>query len=95
MRGGKARPKTGFCFHVQKRPMPECSGVFFCKEPHLEIRTKVCPGSRKSCSGSVSATSTDSRKMGSHGVSVADVSGSATSSPSSSVVQVGHLHNFR
>ena len=31
MRGGKVRPKTGFCFNVQKRPVPESSGASLVK----------------------------------------------------------------
>ena len=35
MRGGKARPNTGFCFNIQKGPVLEFSGASFGKETSL------------------------------------------------------------
>ena len=67
MRGGKARPKTGFHFNVQKRPMPESTGISLAKRPHLESRTEAHQGDRKYTAGCVSASYTDSRKKGRHG----------------------------
>ena len=94
MRGGKARQKAGFCFSVQKRPVPEFSGASLTR-PHLESRTEAHQGGRKSTGGSVSASSTDTRKKGHWGDSIPDVLPSTTSSSlSSSVVLVGTLPKF-
>ena len=67
-RGGKARPWTGFQFTVQKRPLsgsvPGTSGASLPKRPHLESWTKACPSGKKSAGGSVSTSSTESRRKG-------------------------------
>ena len=41
MRCGKAGPRTAFYFNVQKRPVPESSGVSLVKMPHLESRIEA------------------------------------------------------
>ena len=41
IRDGKTRPRTGFHFSEQKRPVLESSGVSLEKRPHLESRIKV------------------------------------------------------
>ena len=64
MRGGKARPRTGFHFNVQKRHVPESSGSSLAKRPCFESRTEAHQGGRKSTDGSVSASSIDSGKKG-------------------------------
>ena len=67
MRGGKARPKTGFHFNVQKRPVWKSSGASLTKRPCLESRTEAHQGGRKYTISNVTASSTDSRKKRSHG----------------------------
>ena len=68
-RGGKARPQTGFEFTVHKRPMsgsvPGTSGASLPKQPHLESGNEACP--KKSAGGTVSTSSTESRRTGWHG----------------------------
>ena len=66
-RDGKARPKTGFHYSIHKRPLLESSGASVAKKPHLESKTEDHQGGRKLTGGSVSASSSDSRKKGSHG----------------------------
>ena len=66
MRGGKARPKAGFQFNVQKQPVPESSWGSLAKNPCLDTSTQILHGGRKS-SGGVSVRLTDCRKE-SHGV---------------------------
>ena len=66
MRGDISRSRTGFHFNVQKRPVPKSSGTTLAKRPHLESRTETQQGGRKSTGDIVSASSTDSRKKGSH-----------------------------
>ena len=70
-RGGKARPRTGFQFTVQKRPMsgsvPGTSGAPLPKQPHLESANEAHPHGKKSASGAVSTSSTESRWKGGHG----------------------------
>ena len=65
-RGGKARPWTGFQFTVQKRPMSGSvlgtSGASLPKQPHLESRNEA--HLKKSVGGSVSTSSTESRRKG-------------------------------
>ena len=63
IRSGKARPKTGFHFNVQKRPVVGSSGAYFPKKPHLQSKTEAHKGSRKSSGGGVSASSINSRKV--------------------------------
>ena len=67
-RGGKARPWTGFQFTVQKRPISGCvpgtSGVSLPKWPHLESGNEA---HLKSAGGTVSTSSTESRRKGGHG----------------------------
>ena len=65
MRGGKTRPKTGFYFNLQKRPVPESSGASLAKRPDLE--SWIVAGSLLVV---VSISSADARKKGSHGGSV-------------------------
>ena len=68
-RGGKARPQTGFQFTVHKRPMsgsvPGTSGASLPKQPHLESGNEAHP--KKSAGGTVSTSSTESRRKGGHG----------------------------
>ena len=70
-RGGKARPRTGFHFTVQKRPMSGSvlgtSGASLPKWPHLESGTEACLHGKKSADGTVSICSTESRRKGGHG----------------------------
>ena len=65
-RGGKARPQTGFQFTVQKRPLsgsgPGTSGAPLPKQPHLESGNKA--HLKKSAGGTVSTSSTESRRKG-------------------------------
>ena len=70
VRGGKARPQTGFLFTVQKRPLPESSIASFARRPYLESRTEACPGGKKSVGGSVSSSSADARKKGAWGLAI-------------------------
>ena len=68
-RGGKARPQTGFQFAIHKRPMsgsvPGTSGASLPKWPHLESGNEVHP--KKTAGGTVSSSSTESRRKGGHG----------------------------
>ena len=68
-RGGKARPQAGFQFTVQKRPMsgsvPGTSGACLPKWPHLESGNEA--HLKKSAGGTVSTSSTESRRKGGHG----------------------------
>ena len=57
MQGGKTRQQT-----VQKRPVPESSGVLLAKRPYLESRFETYPGGKMSAGCSVSASSADARK---------------------------------
>ena len=66
-RGGKARPRTEFHFTVQKRPVPGFSAASLAKRPHLESGNEACPGGKKSTGGSVSTSSTDTRRKRGHG----------------------------
>ena len=50
-RGGNARPWTGFHFTVQKRPVPESGRASLAERPHLESKTEICPGGKKSAGG--------------------------------------------
>ena len=101
-RAGKARLWTGFQFTVQKRPMPGSvpgtSGESLPKRPHLESGNEAHPNGKKSTGGSVSTSSTESRRKGGHGVGTPDVSEPSTSSSSSSstsaTVQAGILFKF-
>ena len=67
-RGGKARPRTGFQFTVQKRPVsgsvPGTSGAPLPKRPHLESGNDAHPHGKKSAGGAVSTSSTESRRKG-------------------------------
>ena len=67
MIAGKARPKTGFHFNVQKRPVPESSDASLAKRPCLESKTGAYQGGRKTYGSSVSASFTDSVKKVSWG----------------------------
>ena len=87
-------PKAGFRFNVHKQPVPESSGVFLAKKPHLSTRTESHQVGKKAAR-EVSASFPNSRKKGSHGHNIPDVLESSISSSSSpSVVQVGTLPNF-
>ena len=70
-RGGKARPRTVFQFTVQKRPMsgsvPGTSGASLPKWPHLESGNGAHLHGKKSAGGTVSTSSTESRRKGGHG----------------------------
>ena len=70
-RGGKARPQTGFQFTVQKRPVsgsvPGTSGATLPKWLHLESGNEARLHGKKSAGGTVSTSSTDSRRKGGHG----------------------------
>ena len=70
-RGGKARPWTGFQFTVQKRSMsgsvPGTSGASLPKRPHLESGNEIHLGGKKSVGGTVSTSSTETRRKGEHG----------------------------
>ena len=61
MRGGKARPKAGFQFSVQKWPVPEASSGYLAKKPCLDTSTERHQGGKKS-SGGASASSIESRE---------------------------------
>ena len=62
------------------------------KKPHSDTRIESHQSGRKSCSGSASASVTDSNKKRSHGYGIYGGLKSATSLTSySSVVQVGTL----
>ena len=54
MRGANVRPKTGFHFNVQKRPVPESSGASGMR-PCLRSRNEDHQGGRKPNGGSASA----------------------------------------
>ena len=62
--GGKARPRTGFHFTVQKRPVPGSSGASLAKRPHLESGNEAHPGGKKSTGGNVSTSSANTRRKG-------------------------------
>ena len=67
-RGCKARPQTGFQFTVENRPMsgsvPGTSGTSLPKQPHLESGNEAHPHGKKSPGGTVSTSSTESRRKG-------------------------------
>ena len=71
IRGGKARPQTGFQFTVHKRPMSRSvlgtSGASLPKWPHLESGNEAHLHGKKSAGGTVSTSSTESRRKGGHG----------------------------
>ena len=70
-RGGKARPWTGFQFTVQKRPMSGSvwgtSGASLPKWLQLQSGNEACLYGKKSAGGTVSTSSTESRRQGGHG----------------------------
>ena len=66
-RAGKTRPRTGFHFMVQNRPVPGSSGPTLAKRPHLERGNEAHPSGKKSAGGNVSTSSTDTRRKGVHG----------------------------
>ena len=70
-RGGKARPQTGFQFTVHKRPMSGSvlgtRGASLPKQPHLESGNEAHLHGKKSAGGTVSTSSTESRRKGGHG----------------------------
>ena len=70
-RGCKAKAWTGFQFTVQKRPMsgsvPGTSGASLPKWPHLAGGNVACLHGMKSTGGTVSTSSTESRRKGGHG----------------------------
>ena len=67
-RVGKARPQAGFQFTVHKRHMsgsvPGTSGASLPKLPHLESGNEAHPHGKKSAGGTVSTSSTESRRKG-------------------------------
>ena len=84
MRGGRARPRAGFWFNVQKWPVAHSNGDPVAKKPHSDPRMESPHSGRKSCGGGASAYAC-----------VADVLWSTTSSASpSSLGQVGTLPHF-
>ena len=58
MKGARARLKAGFCFNVQKKPLPESSGASLVKKPHHDFKPDDCQGGRKSV-GSISTRTTN------------------------------------
>ena len=70
-RGDKARPQTRFQFTVHKRPMSGSvqgtSGASLPKWPHLESGNEAHLHGKKSAGGTVSTSSTESRRKGGHG----------------------------
>ena len=66
-RSGKTRPWTGFNFIVQKRHAPGSSGSYLAKRPHLVSGNEAHPSGKRSTGGSVSTSSTDTRRKGVHG----------------------------
>ena len=70
-KGDKTRLQTGFQFTVQKRPMsgsvPGTSGASLPKWPHLESGNEACLHGKKSAGGTVSTSSTESRRKGGNG----------------------------
>ena len=70
-RASKARPWAGFQFTVHKRPMSGSvlgtSGASLPKRPHLENMNEAHPHGKKSAGGTVSTSSTQSRRKGGHG----------------------------
>ena len=70
---GLARPDhgLGFQFTVHKRPMSGSvlgtSGASLPKRPHLENMNEAHPHGKKSAGGTVSTSSTQSRRKGGHG----------------------------
>ena len=85
-RGDKARPQAGFQFTVPKRPMSGSvqgtSGASLPKWPNLESWNEAYL--KKSAAGTVSTSSTESRRKGGCGISTPDVPQPSTSSSSSS-----------
>ena len=83
-------------FQCAKEALPGSNGVSLVKRHHLESRIETHPGGKKSASGSVSASLLMlGRREGVMGVSAPNESQStASSSSSSSVLQVGMLSHF-
>ena len=59
---------------LQQRPVPGSvpgsSGPYLTKRPHLEAGNEACPSDKKSACGSVSTSSTNTRRKGVYGGSV-------------------------
>ena len=72
VRDDKARPKTRPHFNVQS-PLCLSGGASLAKRLHLESKTEALQGGRKSTGGSVSDSSTASRKKENHGDCAPDV----------------------
>ena len=90
MRGGKARPQTGFHFRVQKRP---CHGLCQGLVVHLWLRGLTWRVGMMLIQ--VARSSADTRRKGGMRIGTPDVSqSSASSSSSSAVFQVGMLFKF-
>ena len=66
MKGGRAKPKTGFWVNVQKWSVPEPGGASFVKKPHFDTQLDGWQGGRKS-NGGASTSTTVSRKKQTHG----------------------------
>ena len=64
LRGGKARPRTGFYFMVQKSPVPGSSGPSLAKRSQLESGNEAHPSGKKSAGGNISTGSTSTRRKG-------------------------------
>ena len=89
VRGGKARPSTEFHFIVLKRPVPESSGAFLTKRPHLESRIEVAGSLLVSLPVLLML-----ERKGDFRVDAPDILHPTFSSSSSSVLQVGILSHF-
>ena len=63
-RDGNTRPWTGFHFMAQKRPVPGSSGPSLAKRSHMKSGNEACPSGKRSNGGSVSTSSTNSRRKG-------------------------------
>ena len=63
-RGGKTRPWTGIHFTVQKRLVPWSSGPSLANRCHFESGNEAHPNGKKSAGGSVSTSSTNTRRKG-------------------------------
>ena len=95
MTGARAKLKAGFHYNIQEWPVLECGGDSFARKPHPDPRLDGHQAGRKSAGGA-SASTTESKKKGSHVNIIPDASQSAPSLSSSSsyVVQVGTLPKF-
>ena len=63
MKGGRAKPKAGFRFKVQKWPVPESGGASAAKMLYLYTRTGGCQGGRMSAAVHLSTPLSLGRRM--------------------------------